>query len=117
MGDPLDDFSKEPNGGDGRINIGMYGNTSEAITLEPTSITTYNNPYSKTQLSVINNELQFTNLAPYTVNIFSANGQLIKAISGMETAVSLNSLGLANGIYQMRVVQGADVFNGQFILK
>lgn len=72
---------------------------------------------SSTQIAVISNELRFTNLAPYTVNIFSANGQQLKEISGVETSVPLNSLGLANGIYQMRVVQGVDLFTGQFILK
>jgi len=32
-GDPNSDYSNEPNGGGGRINVGAYGNTEEAATL------------------------------------------------------------------------------------
>ncbi len=116
-GDPADDFSNEPNGGGDRINIGAYGNTSEATKAIATAILSGSNGATLNQISVINSELHFENTNSYAVEIFSVNGQLLKEISGTETAVSLNSLGLANGIYQMRVVQGVNVYTGQFILK
>ncbi len=116
-GDPTDDFSNEPNGGGGRINIGAYGNSSQATIADITAIISGSNGAGFSQISVINSELNFNNENPYTVEIFSVNGQLLKEISGVETAVSLNALGLANGIYQMRVVQGVEVYTGQFILK
>jgi len=35
MGDPTMDYSNEPNGGGGRINIGSYGNTTSATSYNP----------------------------------------------------------------------------------
>jgi len=67
--------------------------------------------------SLLNNSIHFNNTVLHTVSIYSVRGQLLKEISGIEPAVSLNTFGLANGIYQIRVVQGANVFTGQFILK
>lgn len=116
-GDPAYAYDNEPTDNGGIINLGMYGNTAEAKTSGASSISSniYNSRHN--QISLIHGELHFKYFKPYTVEIFSANGQLVKDISGSENVVSLNSLGLATGIYQMRVVQGADVFTGQFKLK
>lgn len=64
-----------------------------------------------------NNTLTVPSTAPYTVEIFSANSQLLKKFSGTERTVSLNNLNVASGIYQIRVIQQAEVFTGQFIVK
>ncbi len=82
-----------------------------------TSINTSTTITHQNQFRISDNMLRLAETTPYSVNIFSVNGRLLKEISGTENVVSLNNLGLANGIYQMRVVQGADVFTGQFILK
>lgn len=69
------------------------------------------------QIQISQNKLHFLNNTPYRIELFSANGRLVRDISGTERNISLNTLGLANGIYQIRAVQGAEVFTGQFILR
>lgn len=53
----------------------------------------------------------------YQVEIFSANGRLIKKISSDETTIRLESLGLANGTYQVRIIQLGNTFSGKFTLR
>jgi Leucine-rich repeat (LRR) protein len=68
-------------------------------------------------ISIHNNRVTFGQTAPYLLEIFAINGRLIQKLSGFNNMISLNSFKLASGIYQLRVVQGADVFTGKFILK
>lgn len=68
-------------------------------------------------IQLVNNRLFFATSANYEIEVFSARGQLVRNISGKQRAVSLNSLGLAKGVYQIRVAQGVHTFNGQFITK
>lgn len=78
-----------------------------------TSVTLEKNSF----ISLNGLKLSLINSTPYNLSIFSANGRLLKEISGSEKTVYLNKQGLANGVYQMRVTQGTDVFTGQFILR
>lgn len=73
--------------------------------------------HSKSGLSLTNNSITLSENSPYTISIFSVNGRLLRYINSTELTLQLNTLNLANGIYQMRVVQGSDVFTGQFMLK
>lgn len=72
---------------------------------------------SNKSIYVNNLSVHFSSSAAYSISIFSASGRLLKQINGANPTLFLNTLGLANGIYQMRIVQGGDVFTGQFILK
>ncbi len=67
--------------------------------------------------NIQNNQLSLSNDTPYRIKIFSANGRLLRNFSGVNTTVSLNKQGLASGMYQMQIVQGANLFTSQFILK
>ncbi len=73
--------------------------------------------FNRGQINLRKNNISFEKSGTYTITILSAKGQLVKKITGSEMSVSLNSLGVANGVYQIRVVQGAEVFTGQFILR
>lgn len=108
----LPDFYGNPRIANGRIDIGAVEYTGTTAIMD---IETINSGSKAIALHAGN--LLFKNSTPYTLAVYSVNGRLLKEISGSETTVLLNSLELANGIYQMRVVQGAHVFTGQFILK
>jgi len=76
-GDPTDDFSLEPSGGGGRINMGAYGNTPEA-TLKGASV--------KHQLKIKRN---FGSIE--SVNIYDAKGRLVKAAHSIPLKANLKS--------------------------
>ncbi len=67
--------------------------------------------------TVINNKVSFESMEPYAIKIFSADGRQLREVSGSGNAVSLNSFDLANGVYQMQIVQGTQMFSRQFILR
>lgn len=53
----------------------------------------------------------------YKVTIYSVNGRQLREIKGVGITVELNSLDLADGIYQIRAIQGTGVFTEQFLVK
>lgn len=81
-----------------------------------TSITA-GNTSSQPSISFNGMSLSFQKTLPYSVSIFSVQGRLLRNLSKSERIISLDKLGLASGVYQLRVVQGADVFTEQFMLK
>ncbi len=75
------------------------------------------NTFSSPKLLIHNNKIELPSSRASTVSIFSITGRLLSEINGVEQSISLNSLNLASGVYQMRVVQGSDLFTGQFIIR
>ncbi len=83
----------------------------------PVSILNQTVQSNELQINVIGTTLHLNNFAQYSLNIYSANGRLLRNITETNNTIFLDKLNLASGIYQMSITQGADVFNGQFILK
>lgn len=69
------------------------------------------------RFSITNAQLRLPSQSPFSVKIFTANGKIVREIRGSTNLINMNNLGLASGVYQMRVVQGADVFTSKFVLK
>jgi len=86
-GDPTDDFSLEPSGGGGRINMGAYGNTPEA-TLKGASV--------KHQLKIKTSTGKIK-----SVSLFDAKGRLINKANSKST---LKNSKLKPGIYFYHIV-------------
>ncbi len=84
---------------------------------QETFIDVSNRAFLPHTISLAGSTLSLTNSSTYRAEIFSANGSKRNEITGSETTVSLDRFGLAPGIYQIKVVQGAELFTGQFILR
>ncbi len=92
----------------------QFADTIQEVSINTANISTDNNSF----ISVQNNSIHFSNnQTPYSIQLFSANGRLIKEINGTKQVVSFHDLGLAHGIYQMRVEQGSKSTALQFILR
>lgn len=53
----------------------------------------------------------------YELSIYSAKGTLLRKVSSDAPQIECSSLDLAAGVYQIRLVQGANSFAGQFMLR
>ncbi len=63
--------------------------------------------------------LNTANAEPFSLDIYKLNGALVSTLQSTpeEPSIFLGNLNLANGMYLMRVVQGAEVFTRHFLLK
>lgn len=107
--------------------VARYGSSlvqspnSESVTvkvIDAVSITKdLQNGSAKSSILIRGNCVSSADSKPFSLKIYSANGRLLKDIAKSESSISLNTLGLAKGIYHLRVVQGTDLFTQQFIVR
>lgn len=68
-------------------------------------------------ISISNSNILFHNNEDYSINIYSARGQLLRNCTSKKLCFSLKDLALASGLYQVQVIQGTTIFRSQFILR
>jgi hypothetical protein len=68
-------------------------------------------------IRILEKSITFPKTGAYKVSLYSANGRLVKEVTDVSNSLSLENLGLANGVYQIRAVQGVAVYTEQLILK
>ncbi len=68
-------------------------------------------------ISILNGVLSVSEQSFYKCSIFVMNGRLLSEFSSTENRFDLNSLGLAPGLYQIRISQDGNQYSKQFIMK
>ncbi len=90
----------------------------DSLAVESVELDNHQSYHVKSSFYMIEeNRIHLTNRGEYSVKVFSVNGQILKELSDVTTSISLDTLGLSKGVYFIRVIQGAAVFSGQFIIK
>lgn len=83
----------------------------------PTNIIDHSPRHNKKIARVIKNTLTLNKSDAYKLQIYSINGRIVAEVKDLKSSINLEHFGLAKGVYQMRLIQGGNVFTDQFIVK
>lgn len=95
-------------------------NLAKAVPLQFHIVTSINDKsISKHSQAISLNGLRLTtnNSLPYDIAIYSSNGSVVAESKGINKTINLKDYLLASGVYQLRLVQGEEIFTLQLAIR